>query len=70
MKTLKQYTDKQIKKADRAFESACKAASRCRYDKRLVSCFACPQYDNCPIQERVNKNLAVKRGEVYTKNND
>jgi len=64
------YTEKQVLRANRAFESAVKEASKCREKKRLVSCFTCKQYNTCPIQDRVDKNLAVKRGEVYVHRNN
>ena len=60
-------TQKQIERASKAFDSACKEASKCRASKNIVSCFNCPEYKTCNIQERVNRNLATKRGEVYIK---
>jgi hypothetical protein len=60
-------TQKQMEKASRAFEYAVKQASKCREQKRIVSCYACSSYEGCEIQERVKKNLATKRGEVYIK---
>jgi len=56
-------TQKQIEKASRAFDYACRQASKCRAEKRVVSCFGCDQYKSCEIQKRVEKNLAIKRGE-------
>ena len=63
----KHYTEKQVERACKAFNAACKAASKCRERKRLVSCYSCPLEKVCDIQDRVNKNLAIKRGEVYIK---
>lgn len=60
-------TEKQMELASRRFNSACKQASRCRADKRILSCAACSEVRECEIQERVNKNLAIKRGEIYIK---
>lgn len=50
-----------LEKANRSFNYACKQASKCRHEKYQVSCFGCPEIGTCEIQERVNKNLKIKR---------
>jgi len=54
-------TLKQIEKAERSFDYACKQASKCRKEERVWSCYACDKMENCEIQKRVNKNLAIMR---------
>lgn len=63
------YTEKQKELADRRFDRACKQASKCRAQRRIVSCYGCDDRKTCEIQERVAKNLAIKRGESTWKQN-
>ena len=42
-------------KAKRSFNYAVRQASNCRHDKYQVSCFNCPQYKSCDIQNRLEK---------------
>lgn len=60
-------TIKQMERAAKAFDSACKEASNCRAKRNIVSCFGCDDYKGCPTQERVERNLAIKRGETHIK---
>lgn len=54
-------TEKQYKRACISFDRACNDAIRCRHDRYQVSCNSCDDKDECEIQERVNKNLEIKR---------
>lgn len=52
-----------LEKAEKGFIYACKQASKCRHEKYIVSCFACPEVKTCDIQVRVERHLKIKRGE-------
>jgi hypothetical protein len=39
----------------RKFNYACVQASKCRHECCRVSCFSCPTFDTCEIQERIKK---------------
>lgn len=43
-------------KARRGFEYAVKQASKCRHEKYMVSCCACPEKPTCEIQIRLEKH--------------
>ena len=46
--------DGKIKEA-RAFDSACKATSRCRINKKLSSCHGCPEEETCGLVKTTEK---------------
>lgn len=48
-------------KVNKQFERAVKQASKCRHKKYQVSCFSCPEYKSCDIQNRIDKLLKAKR---------
>ena len=54
-------TEKQIEKARKAFDYACRQASKCRHERCVASCNSCKEKPGCDIQERVEKNLKIKR---------
>ena len=58
----KQYLDAMTKnmtpaeaKKYRKFNRLCKEASKCREDRRQISCYACPILENCHIQTEIKK---------------
>ena len=56
-------TEKQIEKARKSFDYACKQASMCRHEQFQQSCCACPKQKDCEIQERVTKNHEILRSD-------
>ena len=50
-------------KARRGFNYGCKQASKCRHEKYMVSCYACPEYKTCEIQERIERHHKVMKEE-------
>ena len=49
---------KTTEKARRSFNYQCKQASNCRHEKYQVSCCSCIQYENCDIQQAIEKARA------------
>ncbi len=37
------------------FDSLCKQASKCRESRRQISCYSCPLFDSCNIQQEMKK---------------
>lgn len=54
-------TDKQLAKARKSFEYACKQASKCRHEEYQKSCNACPKQKDCDIHERVTAAHQILR---------
>jgi len=42
-------------KARKSFLYQCNRASDCRHEKYMVSCFACPNKQTCPIQLKIEQ---------------
>lgn len=40
-------------KAAKSFDYQCRLASKCRHEKYMASCFACPQEKTCYIQKAI-----------------
>ena len=45
-------------KAAASFRYQCNRASDCRHEKYQVSCFGCPQFKTCDIQQRIEQARA------------
>lgn len=42
-------------KAAKSFDYACRQASNCRHNLYQESCFSCPHFVKCDIQNRIEK---------------
>lgn len=54
----KRWKTKKGERARKGFEYAVKQASKCRHEKYMVSCCACPEKPTCEIQIRLEKHKA------------
>ena len=60
-------SDKQIEKARKAHDYACRQASKCRHDRCEKSCLACKDREGCDIQERVDRNYETMTSVIIIK---